>query len=368
MTQGSAKPQAAERLARLRRKMADTGTDLVALAPGAHLRWLLGFVPAADERASLCLIGQKQACFLMPALNAEDSRQHTDLPFFEWKDDTGPDKALAEALAFAAPKAGSFALDETMRADHALMLVDALPRATRSFASATVGALRMVKSAEEIALLKENAKIADFAQAAARAALAEGVSERELAKAVQAAFAANGAQPTFAILAIGPNSAYPHHHSGEARLKRGDVVLVDIGGLKDGYNSDITRMASLGEPPAGYREVHEVVDAAVQAAIASARPGVPARSVDLAARQVIMDAGYGEFFTHRTGHGLGTEVHEQPYITSTSNLMLEEGMVFTIEPGIYLPGRFGIRLEEVAVVTATGCEILSGLSRDLAVV
>ncbi|NBN63914.1 M24 family metallopeptidase [Pannonibacter tanglangensis] len=368
MAHDAVKPEVAERLARLRSRMAATNTDLVALAPGAHLRWLLGFAPAADERASLCLIGQDEACFLMPALNADDSRQHTDLPFFEWKDETGPAKAFADALTFAAPRARRFALDETMRADHALMLTDALAGCARSFASDTVGALRMIKSADEIARLRDNARIADLAQVAVRAALAEGMSETDLARVVQEAFAAEGAKPTFAILAFGPNSAYPHHHTGATRLTRGDVVLVDIGGLKDGYNSDITRMASFGEPPAGYRDVHWVVDAAVRAAMAAARPGVQARSVDLAARQVISDAGYGAYFTHRTGHGLGTEVHEQPYITSANDLVLEEGMVFTIEPGIYLPGRFGIRLEEVAVVTANGCEILSGLSRDLAVV
>lgn len=368
MAHDAAKSYVAERLARLRQKMEATGTDLVALAPGAHLRWLLGFAPAADERPSLCLIGLENACFLMPALNADDSRQHTDLKFFEWKDDVGPAKALAEALGFAAPKARRFGLDETMRADHALMLTDALAGCGRSFASETVGGLRMIKTADEIALLKDNARIADIAQVAVRDALAEGISESELAAVVQETFAAHGARPTFAILAIGPNSAYPHHHTGSATLKRGDIVLVDIGGMKNGYNSDITRMVSFGEPPAGYRDVHWVVDAAVRAAMSAARPGVSARSVDLAARQVITDAGYGDFFTHRTGHGLGTEVHEQPYITSANELVLEEGMVFTIEPGIYLPGRFGIRLEEVAVVTATGCEILSGLSRDLAVV
>jgi Xaa-Pro aminopeptidase len=129
--------------------------------------------------------------------------------------------------------------------------------------------------------------------------------------------------------------------------------------------SDITRMAVFGTPPEGYEDVHAVVDAAVVAALRAARPGVPAHLVDDAARGVITDAGYGDYFTHRIGHGIGTEVHEPPYMTATNRQLLEEGMTFTIEPGIYLPGRFGIRLEEVAVVTADGAQILSGLSRDL---
>ena len=140
---------------------------------------------------------------------------------------------------------------------------------------------------------------------------------------------------------------------------------MDIGARKDGYCSDITRMAALGEAPRGYAEVHAVVEAAVSAALAAIRPGAAARSIDAAARGVITDAGFGAQFTHRTGHGLGTEIHEPPYITATSELVLQEGMVFTVEPGIYLPGRFGIRLEEVVAVTADGVEVLSGLSRDL---
>lgn len=140
---------------------------------------------------------------------------------------------------------------------------------------------------------------------------------------------------------------------------------MDIGARKGGYYSDITRMAVVGQLPEGYAEVHAVVDAAVQAALAAIRPGVPAQAVDDAARGVIVAAGYGEYFTHRTGHGLGIEVHEPPYMTASNPLLLEEGMVFTVEPGIYLPGRFGIRLEEVAVVTANGAGILSRLSRDV---
>lgn len=143
------------------------------------------------------------------------------------------------------------------------------------------------------------------------------------------------------------------------------AVLIDIGARRGGYISDITRMAVLGAPPDGYDAVHAVVDQAVQAALAAIRPGVSAKSIDTAARDVIAQAGYGEFFTHRVGHGVGTEVHEMPWMTSSNGQILAEGMVFTIEPGIYLPGRFGARLEEVAVVTATGARILSDLSRDL---
>ena len=354
------------RLDRLRARMEATGTGLVALAPGAHMRWLLGFAPHPDERACLLLIGPERAGWLMPALNAADARQHTDLPFHEWADETGPDDALAAVLAAVAPgPAARIAVDEAMRADHALLLLDALPNRPRGFAAETLGALRMVKDAEELAALEANARIADAAQAALRAAIRDGVTERELAEAAQAAFLAHGARPEFAIVGAGANGSFPHHHTGATPVRPGQPIVCDIGGRKGGYYSDITRMACLGDPPEGYGEVHAVVDAAVRAALAVIRPGIPAQAVDKAARDVIVAAGFGAFFTHRTGHGLGSEIHEPPYITATNPLILEEGMVFTVEPGIYLPGRFGVRLEEVAVVTADGCRILSSLSRDL---
>lgn len=353
------------RLDRLRARMEATGTGLVALAPGAHMRWLLGFAPHPDERACLLLVGLENAGFVMPALNAADARQHTDLPFWEWVDATGPTAALDAAMQAIAPSPRRVSLDESMRTDHGLLVLDSLPNVARGFASETVGALRMIKDEAELAALAENARIADLAQAAVRAAIRPGMTETDLADVAIATFAAHGARCEFSIVGAGSNSAFPHHHTGSTVLRTGDAIVVDIGARKDGYYSDITRMAAVGHLPEGYAEVHAVVDAAVQAALAVIRPGVPAKAVDDAARGVIEAAGYGAYFTHRTGHGLGSEVHEPPYMTATNTLLLEEGMVFTVEPGIYLPGRFGIRLEEVAVVTANGARILSGLSRDV---
>lgn len=355
--------RAYDRIGRVQQQMAVTGTDLLALAPGAHMHWLLGFSPHPDERLCLLLIGRRSAGFVMPALNAADARQHTDLPFAEWADADGPVHALMGMLAQICPAPVSLSLDETMRADHALVLLDHLPEAARGLAAREVGALRLIKQADELEALAENARIADLAQEAVRAALRLGVTETDMTRVAREAFAAHGAQCEFAIVAFGPNSAYPHHKSGGRVLEHGDAVLVDIGARRGSYVSDITRMAALGKVPDGYDEVHAVVEDAVQVALATIRPGVSASSIDKAARDVISKAGYGEFFTHRLGHGVGVEVHEMPYVTAGDPDMLEEGMVFTVEPGIYLPGRFGIRLEEVAVVTATGARILSDLPR-----
>jgi Xaa-Pro aminopeptidase len=342
-----------------------TGTDLLALAPGAHMQWLMGFAPHPDERPCLLLIGLESAGFVMPGLNAEDARQHTDLPFWDWRDDDGPAAALAAGLEAVNGSPRRLALDETMRADHAMLLIDALPEVDRRFTADTLGHLRMIKDGGELKTLQNNARIADAAQTALRIAIRDGITERELADVAKASFEEHGARMAFGIVGSGAHSSYPHHHTGDRSVRAGEAIVVDIGATTDGYYSDITRMACLGSAPEGYHEVHAVVEEAVQAALSAVGPGVEARAIDKAARDVITNSGYGEFFTHRTGHGLGSEVHEPPYIASANTLRLEENMVFTIEPGIYLPGQFGVRLEEVVVVTKEGGRILSELPRSL---
>jgi Xaa-Pro aminopeptidase len=353
-----------DRLAALRERMTATGTDLVVLAPGAHLAWLLGVRPHGDERPCLAFVTVDAAAFLMPALEADSARQQTDLPFFEWADADGPGDALSRLLShMAAGAARSLVLDECMRADHAALVTDALPEAARRFTDDTIGALRMRKSDDEYAALKRNAGQADRAMQAAWAAMRPGMTEAEVAGIARAHFAAEGARPLFTIIGAGRNGAFPHHHTGDTVLRPGDAVVMDIGAGAEGYSSDITRMALIGDGPEGYAETHAIVEAAVEAALAAARPGVRAHVVDDAARSVITDAGHGAHFVHRTGHGLGTEVHEPPYITASSRTVLDEGMVFSIEPGIYMPDRFGLRLEEIVILRADGPEILSDLPR-----
>jgi Xaa-Pro aminopeptidase len=359
----------AKRLHALRARMARTATDLVAIAPGSHMDWLLGFHPHPDERPCLLLVGPAREAFLMPVLNAEGTRVSTDIAFHTWADADGPTEALAAALGdVEATGARRVVLDETMRADFALLVLDALPKATHAFTSDTIGALRMVKDEAEIGRLKANAAIADRAMQAAFAAIRPGMSEKELAAGIKAHFASEGAVPAFWIVGSGQNGAFPHHQTGDRKLAEGDAIVIDIGGRSNGYPSDITRMAVVGQPPAGYGQIHSIVEKAVDAALKAARAGVRASEVDDAARRTIADAGYGEYFVHRTGHGMGIDGHEPPYITATSDTVLEEGMVFSIEPGIYIPGRFGIRLEEIVVLREDGPEIFSSLPRDVHVV
>ena len=353
----------------LRARMKDNNVDLVALGPGTHMNWLLGFNPYPDERPCLLLIGKEKEAFLMPSVNAEDARKRTDIEITSWKDEDGPDQALKDALLYIGEStAKHIAIDEAMRSHFALIVIEALPNPSYEFTTSTIGALRMRKDQTEFINLKENALIDDRAMQAGFAAIKEGVTELEIGEAINKHFISEGAKPQFCIVGSGPNGAFPHHHTGDRKVEYGDAVLIDIGGRKGTFPSDMTRMSVLGKPPEGYLEIHAIVERAVQAAMSAAKPGAMAKDVDAAARGVITEAGYGEFFVHRTGHGLGIDIHEPPYITATSEVILDEGMVFSIEPGIYLQGRFGVRLEEIVILRADGPEILSELTRELNII
>jgi Xaa-Pro aminopeptidase len=349
--------------------MARTGTDLVAIGPSSHMQWLAGLNPHGDERPVMLLVSPRHAGILMPALNAASCRQHTDLPFQEWRDAEGPEAALAALLAACdAGRPGlTVVLDETMRADFALRLLDAMDTPRHRFTGETVGALRAVKDEAEYRLLKASAVLNDAAIAAGFDALREGMRERDVEAVIHAHYAAHGAAPVFCAVAFGANGAFPHHHTGDTVLRRDMAVQIDAGCRLGGYPSDMTRCGWFGTPPGEYLRVAEVVEGAVQAALAAARPGVTGAAVDRAARSVIETAGYADHFPHRTGHGLGIDIHEPPYIAATNTAGLAEGNVFSIEPGIYFAGRYGIRLEDIVILRGNGPEILSGMPRDIVI-
>lgn len=352
------------RMANLRARMAATNTDLVVIGPSSHMLYMADLSPHGDERPVMLMVSQTFAGFLMPALNVDSARQHTDLPFFPWSDAEGPNAALAQLIAATGISAApSIVLDETMRADFALLVLDALPGATRRFTADTVGYLRSRKDEAEEAAIKAAHLLNDRAVEAAFAALKEGMTEVEVAEIIGAFYKANGATTVFCSICFGPNGAFPHHHTGSTKLKAGDAVLIDTGCRIGGYPSDMTRMGYFKSKPESYDEIHAVVEAAVSAALLAAKPGVPAKEVDKAARDVITAAGYGPNFLHRTGHGLGIDIHETPYITATSETVLQEGMCFSIEPGIYLQGKFGLRLEEIVIIRDGKAKIFSEMPR-----
>jgi Xaa-Pro aminopeptidase len=341
----------------------------VLVAPSDDLLYLLGFSPTADERACMLLVGAETSVFVVPSLNADQSREALpSIAFATWEDDQGPRRALREA---AAPFAGArrVAVGATMRADFLLLLQATLDGAEFVSADGVVAELRMHKEAAELEALQTSAQTADAAMEAALAACAPGASELDVADAAAAAFRQAGAdEVSFTSVASGPNGAFPHHHSGSRVMGLGDAVTIDLGGRRRGYASDLTRMAHIGPPTERYAEVHETVEQAVQAALAVARPGATCAEVDRAAREVIEAAGFGDYFIHRTGHGLGLSGHEPPSIMAGEERELVPGMVFSIEPGIYLPGELGVRLEEIVALTARGSRVLSSLRRDVHVV
>ncbi|MGH2347657.1 MAG: M24 family metallopeptidase, partial [Chloroflexota bacterium] len=326
---------------RLRQALRAAGIDLLALAPTNNLRYILGgFAPPGDERFCALLVTADGIAMVIPSLNLQQAREHlNDVPFYDYADEAGPSAALAKALRFLqAAQAPIVAVDEEMYADHLLVLQAVLPTATYRRAGEVVAPLRSRKDAAEIELLKAAAATADAGVRAVYEALRPGITEVQLVDVAGTAMRRAGADAVaFAGVGAGAHSALPHHHPDQTALRAGDVVFIDIGSTLNGYCSDITRMAIVGgaAPDPEFERVRAVVEAAVRAALDTARPGVAARAVDAAAREVITAAGYGENFVHRTGHGLGLSVHEPPYITSTEDLVLDEGMVFSIEPGIY---------------------------------
>ena len=356
------------RIGQLRSGMSERGVDLVALAPSDNLRYELGFSPIADERACMLLVSERGVSFVVPSLNADQALEHSPgLAAFRWDDADGPLDAIRAALAVHDGAAhGRVAVDPEMRADILITLQSFVPVAEHVSAGELMGALREVKSRDELDLLAASAATADCGMQRGFAACRPGVSELDVAEEIAAGFREAGVDTvTFTIVASGPNGAFPHHHTSARVLQEGDAIVIDIGASRAGYASDLTRMVFVGEPTERYLEVHAVVENAVQAALAAARPGGTAGDVDAAARDVIDAAGYGEHFVHRTGHGLGMSVHEPPWIMRGSDHVLREGTVHSIEPGIYLQGEFGVRLEEIVYLTAEGCERFSALPRDL---
>jgi len=355
-----------DRLANARTRMRETGVDLLAVAPSDDLLYLLGFSPTADERTCMLLLGADEAVFLVPTLNAVQSRAEIpELPFVTWEDAEGPERALREAAApFAG--AGRTAVGATMRADFLLLLQSALDGSEFVSGDGVVAELRMRKDADEIEALLASARTADAAMKAAFAACVPGARELDVAEAAAAGFRREGAEEVmFTSVASGPNGAYPHHHSGDRRLEPGDGVTIDLGGRLHGYASDITRVAHVGPPSSRYEHVRDTVERAVQAGLAAVRPGARCADVDRAARSVIDAEGLGEYFIHRTGHGLGLSGHEPPSIMAGEERELVPGMVFSVEPGVYIPGELGVRLEEIVAVTDDGCRVLSALPRDV---
>jgi Xaa-Pro aminopeptidase len=360
-----------ERLERLKGAMDRAGTSAILVSPGDDLRYLVGWAPHVDERLSFLVVGERGAAFVVPGVNATEARSTLEplsIPVLDFSDSAGPASVLQKAYRDVAVAGPRVLVSDIARFDHVRMVEAALSPQEVGLSGPVLRELRIVKDAEEIERLRASARLDDEAMRAAWAALRPGLTEVEVRDAIYRAFMDGGAQEaSFMLVAYGPASAEPHHGAGAAVIGEGPVTL-DIGCRHHGYASDLTRMAYVGTPDAEYLKVHEIVRQARLAGERAARVGAPCSAVDRAARRVIEEAGYGEYFVHRTGHGIGVSTHEPPNMMEGDETPLAPGMAFSIEPGIYLPGRFGVRIEDVAVMTPDGPEILSELPHEVHVI
>ena len=363
------------RLARTRDATRVAGLDALLITPSPDLRYLLGVAGASHERLTcLVLPADGDPVLVVPALERPglDGTPVLELglEIAEWTDGQDPYALVAAVLRRSRSLVTRAGVGDAMPAAHVLALRDALPACQQKLASTVLAQLRMRKDGAEIAALTVAGEAIDRVHARMGEWLRVGRTEAQVGADVAAAIVEEGhTSAAFVIVGSGPNGASPHHDVSARVLAPGDVVVVDIGGpTPEGYFSDCTRTYSLGDPADTDADLaYAVLQSAQNAAVAAVGPGVTAEEVDAAARVPITEAGFGQQFIHRTGHGIGLDVHEQPYIVAGNDLVLEPGMAFSIEPGIYFRGHWGARIEDIVVVTESGVTRLNQRPRDLAV-
>ena len=359
----------AARLERAGALAADAGIDAVIVGPGPDLRYLLGVEGDTIERLTALVLGPGfEPTIVVPRMELAKVRDtaagELGVRIADWVDCEDPYALVVGALAASG---GRIAVSDALPALHVIPIGDRVD-ARLELATPVLREGRMIKDADEVAELRRAGDAIDAVHRRVADWLRAGRTEREVAADIAEAIRAEGHETVeFVIVGSGPNGADPHHEVSDRVIEDGDVVVVDIGGaVPSGYNSDSTRTYVVGSPTAEQAERIAVLVRAQQAAVDAVRPGVTAHEVDAAARQVLADAGLGEAFLHRTGHGIGVSVHEEPYIAPGNDLPLREGMAFSIEPGIYFPGEWGARIEDIVVVTSDGCVRLNNAPHALA--
>jgi len=356
-----------ERLARARARMEELGIDVLLLSVGPDLPYLTGYEAMPLERLTMLVLPRDgDAVLVVPRLEAPRVEERPEVFRVDaWNETDDPIARVATHVG----NARAIAIGDHTWARFVLALQDAFPRARLSPASRVTGPLRAVKDAAEVEALATAARAVDAIADTMRGRPFAGRTERDVHRElVERMLDAGHERTNFAIVASGPNAASPHHDPGDRVIGSGDVVLCDFGGTMHGYCSDITRMFAVGDPGSEVRDAYDALVAAQEAGVQAAVVGTRCEDVDAAARRVLTEAGFGEAFVHRTGHGIGMEAHEDPYVVAGNATPLVAGHAFSIEPGIYLPGRFGLRLEDIVVATDRGPHRLNTAPRDLAVV
>jgi Xaa-Pro aminopeptidase len=361
----------ADRLRRATAEAAARGIGALLVTPSADYEYLLGYrAPAMERLTCLVLPVEGMPTLVVPRLEEPLARHALGaladrLEIVPWGESDDPFRVVSARLVGAL----RVALQDQMWSRFVLKLRALLEPAELVDASPAIGAIRRVKQLEEVDRLRSAAEAADEAMRAITAERLSGRSEAEVSRHINELLLAAGHETAdFAIVASGPNSASPHHEPGARVIEAGDAVVLDIGGTLAGYCSDTTRTAFVGEPPPDFAALYEVLRMAQAAACAAVAPGVPARDIDKAARQMIAEAGYGAAFLHRTGHGIGMETHEEPYLVESNAEPLVAGDAFSVEPGIYLAGQWGARIEDIVVCIDAGGERLNLTSTELFIV
>jgi Xaa-Pro aminopeptidase len=358
-----------DRLARAAEETASRDLDALVVSPSRDLAYLTGYDPMPLPRPTLLVLRpNRDPVMLVPELEralAAASTVGEHLELVPWRDGSDPYQAAASLLTGAA----RIAVADRLWAIHLLGLQRELPVAAFSPASPLMVRLRAVKDEHELGALRRAGHAADETFRQILTVPFQGRSEEDVAHDLAELLVGNGHdRADFTIVASGPNAASPHHEPGGRTILQRDAVVMDFGGELGGYFSDTTRTVVVADPPEGFEHAYAAVQEAQAAAVGAVRPGREAQEIDRAARTIITTAGYGERFIHRTGHGIGLDLHEPPYMVEGDRTVLEPGMTFSVEPGVYLEGRFGIRIEDIVAVTADGVERLNRSMRELQVV
>ena len=352
-----------ERYSKAIKIMSEKDVDALCLTPSADMYYLTGFWTDPTERPILCILPRLgEPVFIVPRLYEEQVRAISWIKDIElWTEGSKTVNQLSDLLQKTKLLSGKIAVSDRLWVGQFKIFQEAAPEAQFTFTSEILRHLRMLKSEPEIRLMEKSAELAEGALAATFPICREWDREFELAAYVEYEMRVKGSEgtPFETIVASGPNGAIPHYGSGDRKIREGEFVSFDVGARFGRYCSDITRTFAVGKVSPEMERAYSTVRKAHQEAMKAVRPGVTCETIDLAAKKVVRDGGYGEHFIHRTGHGVGLEIHEPPYIRQGDQTKLEPGMTFSIEPGVYVPGEFGVRIEDVVVVTEEGCRPLT---------
>ncbi|MBN1223951.1 MAG: aminopeptidase P family protein [Candidatus Aminicenantes bacterium] len=357
-----------ESVKRLQKIMEKKDVDLVVLCPSANWVYLVPYAPISEERSTFLFISKTDVCSVIPDFDREEFVEKTGLEtVFSWTDAEDPKQAVQQAWdLIASNTTREVALDDKMPFIHWKALEPHIAGLSSRLASDLLMELRIIKRPEEIEAIRTTSVLIERTLSRADEVFKEGLTEKEVEAKLKSILLEEGVDTLdYILVQAWPNSASPHHLPGSTLVKRGEPVLLDIALSHNGFFSDITRQVSIGEPTEEYKKIFSIVREAQAKAVDIVKPGIPLGDVDKAARETIAKSGFGEFFIHRIGHGLGREVHEPPSVWEGNPMLMRPGMVFTIEPGIYLPAKFGVRIEDTIAVTEQGADRLTASDREL---